>query len=178
MGTPNFMNKNASKHFVLEIEDDFEYDMQKECLQEILGEEGFNEENFTPQEDNRSYPSICIASKSIDRVIAGNDIRVTILAIVRSGYYAAINLDWDIQIETDCCSYYNENVEADQIEGDFCDLGYSEGFAKIQSKNVVNWIDKTIPTMIEELEAIYERVSEKYNCVAVFSNGEAIYEKA
>lgn len=178
MGTPNFMNKNASKHFVLEFEDDIEFDIQKENFQDFLMENGFDVDDSTPQDDNRSYPSICIASKSIEKTIADNNIEVIIHVIIRSGYYAGVNLDWDIQIETDNSSFYNEDVTPDQVFDDFIDLQFSEGFAKIQSKNVVKWIYKTIPTLIEEVETIYENVSETYNRVAVFSNGEAIYEKA
>ena len=177
MSTPNFMNVNASKYFVLEIEDDFEFDIQKECLQGYLSEHGYTEENGHPNNDNRSYPSVMVASKSIEKTIADNPIEVSINVVIRSGYYAHVNLDWEIQIETGTDNFCDEIPEEKWIAEEF-EYDFSVGFSKIQSKNVMNFIHKSIEELVEETENHLSKLTETYVRTALFSNGEAIYEKA
>jgi hypothetical protein len=177
MSTPNFANRNASKYFVLEIEDDFEYDMQKEDIQYYLSEHGYEEMDSRPHDDNRSYPSVIIAQKSVEKYFGDFSVEIIINVLIRSGYYAGVNLDWEIEIETPYDKYNDEIPEKDWIIDQFEDEGYSRGFGTIQSKNVLNFIDKTIIQLSEETEEHLGKLTETYVRTALFSNGEAIYEK-
>lgn len=177
MSTPNFANNNASKYFVLEIEDDFEYDMQKECIQDYLSEHGYEQMDSRPHNENRSYPAVIIAQKSMEKSFGDYTIEVIISVLIRSGYYAGVNLDWEIEIATPYDNFHDEIPEKDWIIDEFENEEYSRGFGTIQSKNVLNFIDKAIIKLSEETEEHLGKLTETYVRTALFSNGEAMYQK-
>lgn len=179
MGTRNFAIENASNYFVVEdFEEEIDFDMWKEDIQFYLNDHGYESEDFIPQNDNRNFPSRVIASKTISKKIAENPIEVTIYAIVRSGYYAGACLDWSYQIETSSDRYLDEFPHKDWIVGEYLDIyEFSKGFGIIQSKNVLNFIDKALEDFKKDIETHFKNLTTQYNCIGVASNGEAFYEK-
>lgn len=177
MSTPNFSLKNASKYFVIEINDDFDYEIEKDNIQNYLSEHGYDIDEYTPKDDNRSYPSRVIASKTITKQYCNYPIDVEILIVVRAGYYAHMNLDYSIKINGFIDSFIDEIPLKEWLIDDFEYLGYSKGFSTIQAKNVMNFIENSIETLKKETEEHFSKLSDSYICTANFLNGEAIYEK-
>lgn len=147
MSTPNFYKCNASKYFASECEEDFEYQDLKDNIKSALPQ-ARPVEKF---ENNRSYGGLIFAE--IDKTIG--KWAITISLIARSGYYSGLNLDWKIEIE-------------DLINGE----SFEHGEDKV-SNTAENYIQK----QIEKIEKIYAEYTTPLNCVAIFSNGEAIYER-
>lgn len=177
MSTPNFSLKNTSKYFVIEINNDFDYEIEKENIQDYLSEHGYDIDEYTPKDDNRSYPSRVIASKTITKQYCNYPIDVEILIVVRAGYYAHMNLDYSIKINGFIDSFIDEIPLKEWLIEDFEYLDYSKGFSTIQAKNVLNFIEKSINILKKEAEFHFSKLSQPYKCIAVFSNGEALYEK-
>ena len=50
---------------------------------------------------------------------------------------------------------------------------------KIQSKNIIKWIDSYIKETSSKIEGLFSETCEnKLDLIGVFSNGEAIYEQS
>lgn len=150
MSTPNFYNRKASKIFASPCEDDFAYDdLIGNVRSELKEAEPVNK---WEKDGLRSYEGNIFAeiSKTIGKWA------ITINLIVRGGYYGGINLDWGVEIE-------------DTSEGD----SFEWGEAKI-SDTADNYIHK----QIEKIEKTYRNFTEPLICLGVFSNGEAVYERA
>jgi len=148
MSTPNFYNKNASKVFANECEEDIDYDDLKLNLQSEL--EGDDIDDY---DNERSYPGAKI--KRIEKDFGKWN--VIIEAVVRSGYYSGVNLDWEATVEEveDWCNELNYDHEA-----------------------IPRYIRDFIDRKIRKIEKVFKDNSTPLICRGVFSNGEAIYEKA
>lgn len=149
MATSNFHNVNASHIFAVQLEDTYEYDDLIDNVKYSLKETGyFNLLTKSDPNELRSYPSTSIGS--LDSYIEdseGNGICVTITAVVRSGYYDGVNLDWHPHFEE-----YGENIEhlLPQAEAE---------------KN----------RLVEMIEYVFGEFTTPLGVTAQFSNGETIY---
>lgn len=201
MATNNFHNENASKIFAClgtyetpvldndgnetdEMEfytpEQWEYDDFKENLCEDLKSTfGYDDPTTKDVSELRSFPSSVIADKSVTKDFGNGYVQIDIAAIIRGGYYDGCNLDWQVGINV-CGNDYDDGYESlESIAEDFeYHTDMNEGMAKIQAKNVLNWIEKTKAELVEELEKVFTTYSEPLVKVAQFSNGEAVYEKA
>ena len=178
MSAPNFYNVNASRVFAIDAENEFEYDDLKDNifygLQSVFGERNVIRRNES-EDGWCSYPGTVVASilgKTKHYEIPEADVEVFFNIIVRSGYYAGGNVDWDIVIEVAGEEY--DNIE--EVNFEYC------GLTKKQERQYAEYAKKFIRGEIERMLPMVEKVFEEntisLNCIGVFSNGEAIYEKA
>jgi len=172
MATSNFYNKNANSIFAVEIEDEWDYDDIKSNLKSIFENSKYSflvldesEKNY-----NRSYPGFAIGSLYTHVEVHGIEATINIIPIIRSGYYSGINLDWELEIETD---YDMLNSVDDLTES-------MSIFNKSNKKYFDLFVSKCKSTkeeMIEYVEKIYSEYSIPLGVTAIFSNGETIYHK-
>lgn len=177
MSAPNFYNANASNIFMVSCEDDFSYQDTKDNVFYDLKNLGWNE--IDEWDGERNYSGHLFAEKDKKVTIGDFYIYVTVRAIIRSGYFADANLDWDIEIEgteydLNC---YDESDAIENLESSY-EYGDNPGFCKMQAKNLVKKVDQAISELSEELESVYSKYTERLVRIALFSNGEAIYGRA
>lgn len=154
MSAPNFYKKNASKYFVIEDRGQFySLDSIVDYLMPDLSKARYTLSDGTT--NDRNYPGIYVAEK----VLTFWDCwTLTVNVILRSGYYAHDNLDWEIFVERD--SYNNYGV------------GDHEDF------DLPRTIQNAVNNEVERLEKIFAKLSTVYTLKGIFSNGEAIYDPA
>jgi hypothetical protein len=149
MATSNFHNVNASHIFAVQLEDEYEYDDLIDNVKYALKETGeFNLLTKSDPNELRSYPSTSIGS--LDTYVEdadGNGICITITAVVRSGYYEGVNLDWHPHFEE-----YGETIE------------HLLPQAEIEKNRLVGLV-----------EYVFAEFSTPLGVTAQFSNGETIY---
>ena len=162
MSAPNFYNKNASKIFA--VSEEFDEETQ-ECISENwryaqeniaseLESKGYREVSI-PDKDNRNYPGEYFLEKEL---VFWNLWRITIYAVIRGAYYSGTNFDWQVNVVKDRYGDYEE--------GDLCDIP------------VPMTVQAAIDREIKRIEKAFELYTDKLNCIGIFSNGEAVYEKA
>jgi hypothetical protein len=168
MGTSNFYNKNSSKIYACEIEEDFNYQDLVKNLKFELQAQGFDPTNEFDNE--RNFSGQYIATKKIQFTNVNQLIYLTIKAVVRSGYYNGVNLDYDFEIVGEAVNSYNNDFEINQKD----DLDYqvARGFKTLFKK-----AKKTLEKKILKIEKIFGQNSQALKVGARFSNGETIYFK-
>jgi len=148
MSTPNFYNKNASKIFASECKEEWDFD---DLLENVRSElKGARE--LDESDGDRNYPATIFTEFDIRQ---GNWI-ATINLTARSGYYGGVNLDWEAEIE-------NEKEYG----------SYELGEIKIPAS-----LQARIDSKVRQVEKVYKIYTTPLICRGVFSNGEAVYEKA
>jgi hypothetical protein len=176
MSTGNFYNKNASRIFAFEVEDDFDYEDTVGNILASLLDRDFSEE--TGYENGlRSFTGRYIASKCISKSFCGLSVDVTIKAICRSGYYSGANIDWELGYQ------FEETSEEKPEASDIAEIleryyGVGAGMATIQGRNALRFIERAETQLVEELEAVLAEFTEPLVVVGRFSNGETLYERA
>lgn len=157
----------------------------EESAFELLAKKGY--EAAHKSDGDRNYRGEIFAEKDVDFTVCGVDMRIKMQAIRRSGYYEGANFDYDAELRVSprdtayFCGYDEDYelfgqyaVDADDVINDNW-LGNC-GLTKIHAKRIINAIYSRLADLQDEIEAIYsEACSRKLACVAVFSNGEAIY---
>lgn len=108
MGTANFYNKNASKYFIIETDDeenddlDFVIDDIKNSFEELANNSKrdvyFGKIDF---DNNRNFSGQALCSYSDSFTFCNSNLEVNIIPIIRSGYYTGANLDYDIDFKID-----------------------------------------------------------------------------
>jgi hypothetical protein len=193
MGTPNFYNKNASKHFIIQGEwedeegnthqwDSWEWDNQRtEIALGLKRSHGYD--LLSKKYDNdRNFGGQFLAEKSASKYVGDASFIVCIKPIIRSGYYAHANLDYEIELHTGqlTLDYLEEGYDTirDEVYDEILWYTDNVGLAKIHTPHVMLWIETVVSNLIDELEGFFTTVSEGYIRTAVASNGEAFYEKA
>jgi len=177
MGTCNFHNKNASRIFASECEEEFDYEDLVSNIQCELGAKFGNDFIIEDEYEDglRSFPGKIIGEIQFDSKyyeLPELEIIPKVQVIIRSGYYAGVNLDWEMKIET------NQYDEFDNIEDIEVINGSTGKEYPRHTEWAKNWCNKIIPKAIEKIEKTFEEFTTPLNCIGVFSNGEAIYEKA
>ena len=161
MSAPNFYNKNASKIFA--VSEEFDEETQ-ECISENwrdakdniaseLTSKGYREVSIS--DNDRDYPGEYFLEKEL---VFWNLWRITIYAVVRGAYYNGTNFDWQVDVIKD--------RDEDYEEADLCDI------------KVPKTVQEKINVETRRLEKAFELYTDKLNCVGVFSNGEAVYERS
>jgi hypothetical protein len=148
MSTPNFTKKNASKYYAIEDREG-EEDFQYDDLKINLQSEFKSEKDLWDSDRNYGGHIISQIEKEFCKWAIEFDI------IIRAGYYSGANLDWDLRIID----------TVDRTENYL-------GEVKLP-KRVQQWIDNRI----KKVEKVFAEYSTPLNCMGVFSNGEAIYQK-
>lgn len=161
----------------------------EECAFDLLAKKGY--EATHKSDGDRYYSGEIFAEKDVEFSVCGVDMRIRMQAIRRSGYYEGANFDYDADLriyeprDTSFCCSYDEDyelfgkyaVDADDVLHDNW-LG-NKGLSKIHAKRIINAIYSRLADLQDEIEAVYsEACSRKLACVAMFSNGEAIYGNA
>lgn len=170
MGTSNFHNVNASKIYACSIgENDsrfYDFEELKEQVIYMLENNKNYFEGFDVKDSHelRSYPSNVVGSLSKTK----NNLRVTISAVIRSGYYAGANLDWIIEYEENGDSF-EKLPELVQFV-----LKCNE---KVK-KSDIKWLETTGEKLIKQMESIFAKISDPLVVAARFSNGETMYARA
>lgn len=147
MSTNNFYKKNASKYYACGNEG---YQM----LENELKDEFSSSVNLWEKDGLRSYDGKIVSqiTKNIGHFQIVCDV------IIRSGYYAGVNLDWAIMI-------------TDENDGMQFEFGYYE------NKDLPKYMHVSVDNIIKKVEKVFERYSTPLVRTAVLSNGEAIYQK-
>lgn len=159
MGTSNFHNKNASKIFAVEVEEDYEYDDLVFNLQvEILEQDGYNDDRYS----NKALPSFPAKIIGGYQTVIDDYIDIVFEIVIRSGYYKGVNIDYELYIEPPYETYES-----------FEDFNRCSG-ACLDTKEKV---EKEVLRMTDLFEKIAEKYSTPLKVVAVANNGETFYEK-
>jgi hypothetical protein len=150
MATSNFHNVNASHIFAVDLQDTYEYDDLIDNVKSGLKSTGyFNVLTKSDPNELRSYPSTSIGS--LDNYVESSDgesgIVVTITAVIRSGYYDGVNLDWHCHFEE-----YGENIE-----------------------HLLPAAEAEKNRLVEMVEYVFGEYTTPLGVTAQFSNGETIY---
>ncbi len=192
MGTSNFHKENAKQYYSVFFEadeenegyQDFWYDDQIDNICSYLNEKGFNVDanslkNVKDPYELRSFPSYVIGSISEYKRICNVEFQINMYAVVRSGYYEGFVLDWfyEVEIEGDCdidiIPDFEQVSETLSYYGDV-----SVGMSKIQAKNALKWLNKTVDSLIETTEDAFKDITTPLVVTEQFSNGETFYAKA
>ena len=200
MATNNFHNENANKIFAVlmnyerpildddgnetdETEyvspDEFEYEM----LTEGIAEELASIESLSYYESGdasflRSYEGTSLGTLKLSKDYLDVECSVSIIPVIKSGYYEGANLDWEMRFEAD--GYDTDTIEDFIEEWEYnADHDNNPGLVAMNKKYVKNWAETTLDFIVEEVEKVFENFTEiKLRKVGGFSNGEAIYEKS
>lgn len=169
MSTSNFHNVNASKVYAVQIEDEFEMDDLVINLQSVL-EAGIEND---PHE-LRSYPSRVVGHLSSYRRLneteySADDITLHVYAVIRSGYYSGVNLDWFYSIEWNGEEYNQYNEFASDIRN-------NEDMSINEKSNIMTWVMLEGGKLQQKMEKIFEDYGTPLRVVGTFSNGETVYE--
>jgi hypothetical protein len=150
MSTPNFYNRNASKIFASECGDRFELD---DIIGNVISElKGTRE--VDRWDGDRNYEAKTFGEVEIEK----NKWRIIIGLDIRSGYYSGVNLDWHVEAE-------------DLTTGDVDE--WEEGATFLPA-----YMEAIIRRKIKQIEKVYAIYTTPLICRGIFSNGEAVYEKA
>lgn len=102
------------------------------------------------------------------------------------GYYEGANLDYDIEID---CGFGWEKVDEELWNGSKVTIedivtsnlegsDLSKGMQKIQSKNIIKWIEKVKAETSEKIENLFSEVCDnKLELIGTASNGESFYKE-
>ena len=193
MGASNFHKVNASKYFVIceseldeetgEVLEFQDHEWEMEYIKEYFKDKhprglGYYSQSFSDKNECRSYPSQSICSLHDCKTFGDVDIQIEIGIVVRSGYYEAANLDYNIRY-VGLAYWYDEMPDALDIENDL--LNHSDmnaGLCKIQSNNVEKWLNKRVEEIKEAVEKMFEEIANPMQVAYQFSNGETGYTTA
>lgn len=179
MSTCNFHNRHAKHIYAIEIENEFDYDDVMHNAQYLLEEAVAKKKEIIfsrhDEWDNhalRSYDSKIFAEFTY--VCPETDASFDMRMLLTNGYYSGVNLDYYFDCEG---SGHSDIAEAlDEYEY-FLKTYYPE-----MEESEVNKLKKVAENKMNEMtdiaEAVFAKMSTPLNCVGVFSNGEAVYEKA
>lgn len=215
MSTPNFYSK-AGTVYALDFSDDageYDADLADIVIEDVttavieeLRQNGLSVDVESEDDGERSYPGHVFGKVELKN--ARDDIYCTAALVIRSGYYADANLDFEIKVYTSYDGEYSDVEDLDlDIVSESCAVEkqltraqfnkYQKAGRAIQysdsdyfntittyvipTRRQVLAIEKRIHLEANKLEdairKVYAKYTTPYRRVAVFSNGEALYEK-
>ena len=135
---------------------------------------------------DRSYPTTLFSEKTKTIWLNGQtSVDVIIKAGCTAGYYQAANFDWFAKIKVDgMIDGYNEIFEYDPDELEPYDVirdnWYdNKGLSKIHAAHIIRKIQAIIDELKNEAELAFSMYcDEEMSLACIFSNGEAIYDRA
>ena len=200
MATPNFSVYNADNFYVVyDFDEVTQISLQNEVREELAGKNLFVKD-IHEYDGDRDYPALYVSEVNREFEFCGISVCVSIELGARTGYYSGCNLDYSVKVEcgnawswiepfvyigTDK-SYYsyksvNELADAfvDEIDDcGVCDrIGVSKGLFRMNKRRMAKRVADEMDRMIELANELCKKFCDnEYDCVAKFSNGEAIYE--
>jgi len=174
MGTSNFHMVNAQ--YTVTDCDEFTFeDVMTNVRNELENDRYWREDNSIRVETElRSFPASSIGEFT-DYVNLGEiEIEVTVLAVVRSGYYEGFNLDYEVNLEYEYSNFEDPKTLIDDI------YDWHPSYRGAVSTHRDKWIKRlqdTIDGFTNRLEEVYSMYSDETRVIAVMSNGETIYER-
>lgn len=207
MSTPNYYS-NAGTVYAIDGDDaehDFLIDDTQCYIIEQLREWNLDVTNAEYYDDRGSYGGRVFAS--VELPTASRDLYPVAELIIRSGYYAGANIDFNLGVYN---SFTGETLELDELDDDiiaqsslecrdvttrqfkkYQKQGRVSDYSENQNGSVRAWIlptdyqvakiERRINKQYQELERLIRKACERATVplkrVATFSNGEAIYER-
>jgi hypothetical protein len=172
MATSNFHNVNANNIFAVECTEEWDYD---DLIENLKHELDYLDGDGKDEHELRSFPSRVIGTNFSSKLYADFQVEVELQVVVRSGYYAGVNLDWTPTFNLDGEEFCDGSEVAEH-------LVYSYGYSQRNADRYANWIgtwyERERDSLIERTEAMFANYSQPLVEVARFSNGETIYESA
>lgn len=185
MSTANFLSKSGYYYILDDTEmDEFDVDIALEDMEELINENAKEKGYVTDKgmdDNNWSYFGKGITCVGTDwKLINGVwEYRLEARIVVRSGYYAHANLDFEIFLITehdDISLTDDDELDIWQLVFDDVSWEYGKGFATI----VANKAEAPIESDYERLESF---IKEELKSICdfqlgldgSFSNGEAVY---
>lgn len=135
---------------------------------------------------HHNYGGTKLAEIKADTLFYGCNIRMTMDVIMRHGYYDGVNIDQQINLETDLSGYSWDDYESEEIDNmtdaiidEYADYRIA---TKVQLMCHRNAIANRLQALEEVLWQRYKELvfpyCEEYRVAARFSNGETWYKKA
>jgi len=149
---------------ILERNIDFELEAKKYEISSGTGwdnERNYQGYNFSQINIYKDYGSICIGLRTN--------------LIIKSGYYEGATLDYEFEFDI-MGETFESLGDFKRVFNYYAEEDYKKGFCEILSQKAQNWIENTIDKISEDIEEVYKNNSRPLKCIAIFSNGEAIYE--
>lgn len=152
----------------------------RECLENVGGT---YDEELT---NDRNRPARYLGYFQQSKFYGDEEFTVRLRIYYQHGYYEGANLDYDIEIDA---GYGWEEVDEELCNGNIVTIedivtnslensDLPKGMQKIQSKNIIKWIEKYIKETSEKIENLFSEVCDnRLELVCTFSNGESIYKE-
>lgn len=196
MATRNFYLRNAKRYFVAPEQECEDYDFVIDDLSCVASGTGFewcnNREWLREVEKKanrlRDYYGCAIPyyyeCEKKDKF--GGVWRVTIVPLLRSGYYAGANLDFHIELRTE---YGEDLYNEDALNKDVLAETINDYYEYLRDYECIDITSGDAFDLMDLIDEITEQATDKfyefavathwdeYGCLGTFSNGEAIYEK-
>ena len=194
MSCPNFQKECAKSYYVINEWDEFIKDdiriLAKEKLKDVCD---FVDTEFKDYSDDHNYPACYFVECTEYLYFCGMTIRIKGKFGIRDGNYSGCNLDYDINVEYN--SWYKDIVSnlSDCVSGDeLCEVfvdglendwvweneEINKGLFFMNRKRLVKALQNKVGNIIDAFEEMCKSLCDgEYECVGIFSNGEAIYER-
>ena len=196
MSARNFYLRNANRYFVAPEEECEDYDFVIDDLSCVASGTCFewcnNREWLREVEKKanrlRDYYGCAIPyyyeCEKKDKF--GGVWRVTIVPLLRSGYYAGANLDFHIELRTE---YGEDLYNEDALNKDVLAETINDYYEYLRDYECIDTTSGDAFDLMDLIDEITEQATDKfyefaeathwdeYGCLGTFSNGEAIYEK-
>ena len=136
--------------------------------------------------NDRNRPARYLGYFQQSKFYGDEEFTVRLRIYYQHGYYEGANLDYDIEIDA---GYGWEEVDEELYNGNKVTIedivtislknsDLPKGMQKIQSKNIIKWIEKYIKETSEKIEKLFSEVCDnRLELVGTFSNGESIYKE-
>ena len=174
MGTSNFHYEKVL--FTIEAEDEFEYeDTISNITSEFNNDKDFYEDDsITLDSELRSFPARSIGSFNYYFEYLEQQFEVTIIPLVRNGYYSGANFDYELNIE---CEYSNYDSISEAVD-DLLQYGcVHKGLLVAQRAHLEKHIDTWIETTEKRVCEVFKMFTDELVVTAQFSNGETFHER-
>lgn len=200
MSAPNFSFKNTNDVYVVNDFNNNDVDLFQESVRSLLRDnKSVSIRDIMEWDDDRNYPMLAFSQVGKEFVFCGIPVTVTAEIGLRSGYYQAQNLDFNLKVECELFdgykyernnrSYYGykspielaENF-ADDLQGHDYSLkmyySVNNGLYAMNKGRLAKRIAAEIDGMMGLADGLCKRMCDDvYACLGVFSNGEAVYER-
>jgi hypothetical protein len=164
MSTSNFYNVNASKIYACDPQEEWDYEDLKSNLKGAIERIGGRLVERQDPTELRNYGSRVLGQIEETVSDSKDDYVITVMLVVRGGYYYGYNLDWVAEF-TD-----NRYGDMDNIKDVMND---KEIYKTTKIK-----IERAYKRLVKKIEKICEDNSTPLKVTARFSNGETWYAKA
>lgn len=194
MATANFCLNNASRYFVYEPQDEWEYDDLKLGIEQTAISQGWDSINNDywlndiSRAANRYMRDFYGAPLKVFKETEftdrrGNSWHFEIVPLMRSGYYSGCNLDFHIEMSDPYDRLDNEDLlNEDCVKERITDWAeYIEDhldepiMQSDEAGELLANINKCIDELVSAFNRLGESTADEYIKYAQFSNGEAMY---